>query len=140
MTEKRFTIHDVDCDGLFVKDNREDDIITNDDVVDKLNEQDTIVKQQHQLWRKTEKDLIELQLAYRQLEEEIVKLEIENEQLKKGIEIDNEVVKIIKKHLPIGFVKGLVDKQIENTVKSIVKELREEEDFLNEYGGSNDRK
>lgn len=66
----------------------------------------------------------------------------ENEQLKKEIGIDNEVVKIIKKHLPIGFVGGLVDKQIENTVKSIVEELREEEDlkklFLNEYGGVDD--
>lgn len=62
----------------------------------------------------------------------------ENEQLKKEIGIDNRVVKIIKKHLPIRFVGGLVDKQIENTVKSIVEELREEEDFLNEYGDVDD--
>ena len=54
------------------------------------------------------------------------RLEEVNEELKR-MEINNEIVKIIKKHLPIGFVAGLEDKQIENTVKSILKELKEEE-------------
>ena len=90
LTEERFTIHDVDCDGLFVKDNQEDDIITNDDIVDLLNA------------LLIEKRMLELEIEGL---EAIIKtgncslLQKENEQLKHDYgQLQYEMSQIIKKY------------------------------------------